>query len=628
MKFNLGRAIGGFAKRGMQYNDEQRQLTNDAIVKAVGVAAADTMEQHKARRAAKAKYVSGATKLKGMGLSDAMIEQAYASEGDSAYEKLAASLQAEKTAWATQQQQDGKTDAVWDKNMTQAWLSKQFTGVKGVQGRSIADQSQAFVDYSMPMQSADVGALSQGIAASSGEITFESPEAKQARIQKQMSGMLGAETGGANVSSAPATFGIEGATYTPQASQADIMQQRLNQASVSSAESGATIKEAEAGVIDDMLGQDLKGKKLANQLATQKFDQLTKTNPITIQLLEAQVGKEEAQATIAKANAGNADAMAALDFVIKQAAAQGADLKNRVLVQQLEQDKEKFQYTIDLLGLQIEGQDLSNKMKTVDASNYEELANLNMTLKELEVEGANLRNIGQLQNNELHDLNMEKLEKSIELIDASILEKQSPTTFQAHILQTQTAIDNLDPADPEYDAKLAKLHASQDRTQAQYEMFKRASSGSSDPKFPSLVNAYGKSLEAKLSKAGLGKNLFFPEGGGTPQWSGGEEGRAKFNEIVARHQAQYYQAIGSYGDGPEALEALGIKAPDPAPLKDKEIFDEFDNLVDVRQVIDDTNLLPNQIYLVPGQGVGIALPNPNYNPNDPNNRAKFIIDDL
>ena len=242
MKFNLGRAIGGFAKRGMQYNDEQRQLTNDAIVKAVGVAAADTMEQHKARRAAKAKYVSGATKLKGMGLSDAMIEQAYASEGDSAYEKLTASLQAEKTAWSTQQQKDGK-DAVWDKNMTQAWLEKQFTGLKDVQGRSIADQSQAFVDYSMPMQSADVGALSQGIAASSGEITFESPEAKQARIQKQMSGMLGAETGGANVSSAPATFGIEGATYTPQASQADIMQQRLNQASVSSAESGATIAE-------------------------------------------------------------------------------------------------------------------------------------------------------------------------------------------------------------------------------------------------------------------------------------------------------------------------------------------------------------------------------------------------
>ena len=83
MKFNLGRAIGGFAKRGMQYNDEQRQLTNDAIVKAVGVAAADTMEQHKARRAAKAKYVTGATKSQGMGLSDAMIEQAYLTDGDS-----------------------------------------------------------------------------------------------------------------------------------------------------------------------------------------------------------------------------------------------------------------------------------------------------------------------------------------------------------------------------------------------------------------------------------------------------------------------------------------------------------------------------------------------------------------
>ena len=71
-----------------------------------------------------------------------------------------------------QQQKDGKADAVWDKNMTQAWLAKQFTGL-GKKGRSIADQSQAFVDYTMPMQSADVGALSQGIAASSGEITLE-----------------------------------------------------------------------------------------------------------------------------------------------------------------------------------------------------------------------------------------------------------------------------------------------------------------------------------------------------------------------------------------------------------------------------------------------------------------------
>lgn len=273
---------------------------------------------------------------------------------------------------------------------------------------------------------------------------------------------------------------------------------------------------------------------------------------------------------------------------------------------------------MDLLGLQIENQDLTNQMKTVDASNYEENANLVLTLKQLEVEGANLRNIGQLQNNELHDLNMEKLEKSIELIDASILEKQSPTTFQAHILQTQTAIDNLDPADPEYDAKLAKLHASQDRTQAQYQMFKRASTGSTDPKFPSLVNAYGKSLEAKLSKAGLGKKLFFPEGGGTPQWKGGRQGRAKFNEIVARHQAQYYNSIGSYGDGPEALEALGIQAPDPVPTKEVELMDEFGGLEDVQTVIDDSQLVLNQVYLVPGRGAMIVV----------NKNGQLDLDDL
>jgi len=609
MKFSLGGIASGFAKRGMEHNDEQRKLTNDAIVRAVSVAASDTMEQHKARRAAKSKYISGATKLKGMGLTNAQIEQAYLSEGDSAYEKIAANLQAEKTAWATQQQKDGKTDAAWDKSMTQAWLSKQFQGLEGNEGRSIADQSQAFVDYSMPMQSADMGALSQGIAASSGEISFESQADRQARIQQQMSGMMGSETGGVNVDSAPATFGIEGATYTPQASQDDIMQKRLNEASVSSAESGATIAASDASVIDDVNQAKVESLEITNRLAGQKFDQLEKSNPLTIQILESQVGKEQAQATIAQANAGNADAMAALDLAIKEATSQGADLKNRALVQQLDQDAEKFQYTIDLLGLQIEGQDLANKIKSVDANNYEELAALNMTLKELEVEGANLRNIGQVNNNELHELNMEKLEKSIELIDASILDKQSPATFQAHILQTQTAIDNLDPADPEYDAKLAKLHASQDRTQAQYQMFKRASTGSTDPKFPSLVSAYGKSLEAKLAKAGLGDSLFFPPEGGTPQWKGGEEGRAAFNKIIARHQVQYYNAVGSYGDGPEALAALGIEAPDPVPTKDVESESVLNEAGDMEVVttIDVTQLEQNKVYLVPNQGAMIAV---------------------
>lgn len=618
MKFSLGGIVSGFAKRGMEHNDEQRKLTNDAIVRAVSVAASDTMEQHKARRAAKSKYISGATKLKGMGLSNAQIEQVYLSEGDSAYEKIAANLQAEKTAWATQQQKDGKTDAAWDKSMTQAWLSKQFQGLEGIEGRSIADQSQAFVDYTMPMQSADMGALSQGIAASSGEISFESQADRQARIQQQMSGMMGSETGGANVDSAPATFGFEGATYTPQASQDDIMQKRLNEASVSSAESGATIAASDASVIDDVNQAKVESLEITNRLADQKFDQLEKSNPLTIQILEAQVGKEQAQATIAQANAGNADAMAALEKAVKEVELETGQLRNRTLIQQLDQDAEKFQYTIDLLGLQIEGQDLANKIKSVDANNYEELAALNMTLKELEVEGANLRNIGQVNANSLHELNMEKLEKSIDLIDASILEKQSPATFQAHILQTQTAIDALDPSDPEYDAKLAKLQASQTQTIAQLEMYTAATTKSTgDTSYSSLVNSYGKTLEAKLAEGGFGDNLFFPPEGGTPQWRGGEAGRGAFDEIVARHQAQFYEAIGKYNNGAEALAALGIEAPDPIPTTDIERMDEFGDM-QVESVIDDSQLQLNQVYLVPGRGAMIAV----------NKNGQLELDDL
>jgi len=518
MKFSLGSAVAGFAKRGLQYNDEQRKLTNDAIVKAVGVAAADTMEQHKARRALRNEYVTGATKLKGMGLSDAQVEQAYFTQGNKAHENLAAGLQAEKTAWTVQQQKDGVENPVWTKDMTQAWLGKQFAGLEGKEGRSIEAQSQAFVDFNMPMQSANMGALASGIAASSGEISFESPEARQARIEKQMSGMLGAETGGANVDSAPSSFGFEGASFVPQASAADIRQARVDEAAVTSAESQATIAASDAGVVDQVNQLKVGSMEIANKLSTQKFDQLEKTNPITIQLLEAQVGKEKAQAIIAGANAQNADAMAALDLAIKEATSQGADLKNRALVQQLAQDKEKFQYTIDLLGLQIEGQDLTNKMKAIDASNYEELAGLNIALKELEVEGANLRNIGQVNANSLHELNVEKLEKSIDLIDASIAEKQSPSTFQAHILQTQTAIDALDPSDPDYDAKLAKLQASQTQTVAMLEMYTAASTkdATGNTSYSSIVSSYGKTLEAKLAAGGFGNKLFFPPDGGTP----------------------------------------------------------------------------------------------------------------
>ena len=264
MKFSLGSAVAGFAKRGLQYNDEQRKLTNDAIVKAVGVAAADTMEQHKARRALMQEYKDGAANLKGMGLSNAQIEQAYLSQGNKAYENLRSKLDAEQVAFKAQQQKDGK-DGIWTKDMTQTWLESQFTGLKGVQGRDIKAQSQAYVDYKMPMQTANMGALASGIAASSGEITFESPEAKQARIQKQMSGMMSAETGGANVDSAPATFGFEGATLNMQPSAADVRQARVDDAAVTTAEGQAVITAAEAGSAEEMVKAKLSAANIGKR---------------------------------------------------------------------------------------------------------------------------------------------------------------------------------------------------------------------------------------------------------------------------------------------------------------------------------------------------------------------------
>ena len=252
---------------------------------------------------------------------------------------------------------------------------------------------------------------------------------------------------------------------------------------------------------------------------------------------------------------------------------------------------------MDLLGLQIEAQDLANQMKTVDAENYEYVANLTISLKELENEAANLRNIGMVNENSLHELNKEKLEKSIELIDESIKEKQSPTTFQAHFIQLQTAIDALDPSDPEYDAKLKRLEASQSATIAQLEMYTAATTKDTGDKtsYSSLVNSYNKTLEAKLVRAGFtDKSLYMdPNSPGSIVWRGEESGQAAFNRIVGLHQAQFYNAIKGYNNGAEALNALDIQEPELIPMIER--YDEFGDVAATD--VDGSKLVAGQPYI-------------------------------
>ena len=230
--------------------------------------------------------------------------------------------------------------------------------------------------------------------ASSGEITLESPEAKQARIQKQMSGMLGAETGGANVDSAPATFGFEGASLNMQPSAADVRQARMDDAALATAEGQATITEAEAGSAVEMVAAKLAAQKVGNQLSNEQLKQIKAENPLKLDILKSEKGSAAARAIIDAAKAGNAKATAQLEFAILELKVEAQDISNRTGLQNLAQDKEKFGYTMDLLGLQIEAQDLANQMKTIDADNYEYVANLTISLKELEKMFLNFRSHG------------------------------------------------------------------------------------------------------------------------------------------------------------------------------------------------------------------------------------------
>lgn len=575
----LGRAFlsgaGGFAKRGLQHNDEARKNLNDIVQKSVAVITTDAMEQRKAHKATKEEYKKTASALQSLGLKGAQIEAAYSNLGADAYTKLSEGLSGARTAWNVDAEKNG-TDP-WSDAKSAEWLTGKFKGYDpNAQVRTIEQQASAYANQMNPLTNPDFGSLAKGLGASSQEISFGGGKTRDARIASQMESMYAAGTGGIQ----PA--GEDTPSFNPTGVRMDViddpnamLEKRQAVATTSSLESDAKTKKVQSDNAEEIMGINIKKGNLANALSKQSYEQLLKSNPLQIEMLEAQVGKGKAEETLAAARAGNADALAQLELSKGKLEKTALELGNQAKKLGLDQSKEKFWRTMDVLNLQIEGMNLDNIAKGIEGATLEQMAGLNITLKELQVEGQSLSNIAKIDSNSLHALNKEKLQKSIKLIDAELINKATPKTYQAHLLQIEIGINQLDKTDPDYATKLQTLEDSKTAARAGLEFYQEATKPDpkdGSPKFPTLVSSHAKAFENKIAQAGLdSKNLYFPPDGGTPVWKGAEAARGKFLSILARHNAQYYKAIGSYTQGPAALQALGIEAPDMYPTEEVEI---------------------------------------------------------
>lgn len=604
--FNLGRAIGGFAKRGLEHNDEARKNMQDMVKASVATLTTDAIEQRKARRAIKSNYVKTANNLKALNLSGAQIEAAYAAHGDDAFDKVRSLVASEAAAYEADQQKNHKNPLSWTSEQTLKFVNDQFSIPENAVNRSIAEQAASYADQTAPMVAPDFNQLASTIGASSQEISFGGGESRNAKMANQMQGMFQSGAGGEQTPSNAAPFNAAGGSMNITPSAADVLAMRQGTAQVSSAESNATSDAARASVAFDMAEYGLKDLKAGVDTKTFNLEEARKTAPFKLSIMEKQLEKLGYDTFEAFVSADNAEANAAMDFALKGLQIDGATLANNMAELKLSVEPDRLAKTMETLDLQIEGYTQDNIIKGVQAENADAMAALDFALKGLNIEGAKLRNEAGVNTNSLHELNQEKLEKSIDLIDASIQDKKSPTTYQAHLLQIETAINSLDPNAADYQDKLSALNASKERAKAGLAMYVATTAKTTGgPKFNSLVSSHSKALENKIAAAGLdSRNLFFPEDGGTPQWKGSQAARSKFDQVLNAHNAQYFSAIDGYADGPEALLALGISAPDMYPTEQVEdTAGEFST-----QPSAPTEDMVGQVYKMPDGKLGQITP--------------------
>jgi hypothetical protein len=607
--FNVGRAIGGFAKRGLEHNDEARKNLQDMVKASVATLTTDAIEQRKARKTIKSNYVKTANNLKALKLSGAQIEAAYAAHGDDAFNQVRSLVASEAAAYEADQQKNHKKPLSWTSEQTLKFVNDQFSIPENAVNRSIAEQAASYADQTAPMVAPDFNQLASTIGASSQEISFGGGKSRNAKMANQMQGMFQSGAGGEQTASNAAPFNAAGGSMNITPSAAEVMAMRQGDAQVLSAESNATTDAARASVAFGMAEFGLKDLKAGVNTKTFNLEEARKAAPFKLSIMEKQLEKLGYDTVQAFVQADNAEANEAMNFALKGLQIDSATLANNMAELKLSVEPDRLAKTMETLDLQIEGYTQDNIIKGVQAENADAMAALDFALKGLNIEGAKLRNEAGVNTNSLHELNQEKLEKSIDLIDASIQDKRSPATYQAHLLQIETAINSLDPNDADYQDKLTELNASRERAKIGLDMYVAATAKTTGgPKFNSLVSSHAKALENKIAAAGLdSRNLFFPEDGGTPQWKGSQAARSKFDQVLNAHNAQYFVAIDKYADGPEALQALGISAPDMYPTE--EIEDEAAG-VTVQPKQPDLSMV-GQVYKMPDGRIGQITPKVN-----------------
>ncbi len=604
--FNLGSALGGFAKRGLEHNDEARKNMQDMVKASVATLTTDAIEQRKARKTIKNTYTKTATQLKALGLNGAQIEAAYGAHGEDAFNKLSSLVNSEAASYEADQQKNQKNPLKWTSDMSTNFINKQFVIPENAANRTIAEQATSYADQNAPMVAPDFNQLASTIGASSQEISFGGGKSRNAKMANQMQGMFRSGAGGEQTASNAAPFNAAGGSMNITPSAADVLAMRQGAATASSAESNATVDSAKASVAVDMANYGLKDLQAGVDTKTFNLEEARKTAPFKLSIMEKQLEKLGYETFEAFVSADNAEANEAMDFALKGLQIDGATLANNMAKLKLSVEPDRLAKTMETLDLQIEGYTQDNIIKGVQAENADAMAALDFALKGLNIEGAKLRNEAGVNTNSLHELNQEKLEKSIELIDASIQDKKSPATYQAHLLQIETSINSLDPNAADYQDKLSALNASKERAKAGLEMYVATTAKTAaGPKFGSLVNSHAKALSNKLDRAGfkVGKDYKITidsiTGDSRVTWTGDASAQGAYQGVLNAHNAQYFTAINGYADGPEALQALGISVPDMYPTE--EIEDEAAG-VTIQLKQPDLDMV-GQVYMHPQYGL-------------------------
>lgn len=553
MGFSIAAGLAGAAKRGMQYNDEQRKLLNENIQAAVQIGVTDAMEQRKARKQLETSYTDTATKLKAYKLSDAQIEAVYAKYGNSAPESIAAALADASAQHALKNRKNGITDNPWTVTDEQDWLQGKFSLPKGVtpdmvQGRSTAEQARAYTDVNLPLTMVDPTQMAKSLAAGSGEISIRGGAAREQAIANQMSGLLAAGTGGMQ-ESGPATFGNQ-YSFTLGSTSKDV-----NEAAMAAA--NLKVAESNAAVVDDVNEAKVLSLQIGNDTAQFNLESARAQHPKQMEKLDLQIENLGYKNITDMAQADSAQALAALNIATAGANLQGKLLANTIAQVTANNEEERQRTSLDLSKSQFEGQELANQLNTLklefqpamlrgaleklqlgndvlvsqavikeaEAGSAEALQAINIAMQGVLLENNKIRTelLGEQvtaaeNKNALAGLEKDQLEATVANLEARTAEIGKPTTFKAALVEITGAINEIEEArrsgvidDVEYNNRIAILTDSQSRYEAgliKYTAQTDTSSGTAGKpiSFTSLVNGYNKGLLAKLSAAGINMN--------------------------------------------------------------------------------------------------------------------------